>query len=874
MIRHSEILLLFLLTVCVSAFASASDFKIEGKDVVVLDARGAEVDTLKLEGIPAALQHSPDGRLLYVRLANENSIAVYDTKTLELVDWYSLDRVVNGRMLDPDFWSVDPVGGRLGFRDMKGESVFADEYRDAARLAEAPAPAPLLVAAGGEFDLSTLSGPKSNPSGDFDDNGNFTASWTDLDGHDGSGEGVYVREFNANGDPQSTEFHATVGRSGDQGNSNLSLASNGDIVVVWRDGSGQDGDDLGVFGRRFSKGGNPKDNNDIKIPNTTQGRQKEPAVDSEPNGDFVAVWDGPIGGNKAILARRYNANGTPKESEIIVATSSNEYAPDVATNSSGRFVVVWRDGADDLIHARMYNSSGNPVGAAFKVDSDPHNQFVANVGMDDSGNFTISWQSVGAGGVLYRQFDANGSPKGASRVAGHNGAQEYAPSLSMNSNGKFCIAWRDDLLNAWARAFDANGNPLQSPFRTSAASGDQLESNCAIDQDGNFFVSWKYRPGGGGAIRGRKFNAGGSPSLDVSCTATPDHGDAPLSVDFTATASGGAGSFTYAWDFGDGGAGTRQNPSHTYDTSGTFNAVVTVTSGGDTATCNRAITVGGTPPGNVKVNSLTKTKADRNTPDTVLSVKGKGFQNGATVSFNDPAIEVSTTKWIDNTRIKIHINVKSAAFLGLHDVTVANPDNSKGTGVFLFKVEQGGAYPAPTVLTVDPPTVNGGTSPTLKVTGLDFARDPAGLKVNAGEGITIASVNWISPTEIHVSTNVSGQASCGSRNVIVSNLSADSVPCAGCLQVSSNKLSLGAVTPGSLHVGQGPANITIQGCGFNQNSSAKIKGVDRISQTVVDSSTIIITVKVKDGTDPGFKKVTVQNSNDRVRRKDLFQVKP
>lgn len=874
MIRIPSVLLLLIILPAFTGIVAATDFRIVGKDVVAFDDSGAEIDTLRLEGIPASLAYSPDGRLLYVRLANDNSIAVYEVKTLEMVDWYSMDDEVNGRKLDPDYWSIDPVGGRLVFRDMNGESVFADEWRDAARVAEAPLPAQ-LPAASDELTLSQLPGTKSLPSVDFDGTGDFAASWTDLSGNDGDGEGVYLREFNSSGDPRGGEFRAAIQKAGGQGNSSLACASSGDYVVVWRDDSGQDGDTFGVFGRRFQKGGTPKDSNDVKINNTTAGRQKEASVDSEPDGDFVVVWDGPSGNDKAVFARRFNANGSPKGNEIVVDTTSNtEYAPDVATNSSGRFAVTWRDGADDLLHARIYDGSGNPIGPAFKVDSAPNGQFVPNVGMDDSGNITFAFESNGAGGIIYRQYDSNGSPNGASRVAGHDGVKEYAPSLSMNANGQFCIAWRDSNSNAWARSFKSNGDPEGPINRASSSDGGQFEPNCAIDSNGNFLASWKHRQDGGAEIRGHKFNPGGSADLNVTCSADVTEGVAPLKVHFSASATGGTGNYDFAWAFGDGDTSDRKGPRHTYATTGDFDAVVTVTSGSDTASCTQTIHVG-TSSGSVTVTALTVDRINRNTQDTTLSVKGSGFVDGATVSFNDPGIEVFTTNFVSSEKIKVHVNVMATAFLGFHDVTVTNPDGTNGTGTNLLKILDAGDYPPPTVISVDPNGVNAGSNPTVKITGLDFARDPEQLHVNFGESVTVTDVQWISPTEIDASTTVDSHAVCGARDVIVSNGTSDSQPCVSCLFVSSAKVAVGSVSPGSLHVGEGPVDVTISGCGFKDGSNAKIKGTEKISQTVVDTTTIILTLKVKDTTDPGFKTVSVRNSStDSDKRKDIFEVKP
>ncbi len=79
--------------------------------------------------------------------------------------------------------------------------------------------------------------------------------------------------------------------------------------------------------------------------------------------------------------------------------------------------------------------------------------------------------------------------------------------------------------------------------------------------------------------------------IQVTCTADPATGEAPLTVDFTASATGGSGGYSFVWDYGDDNAGKGATISHTYLSAGTYTAVVTVTSGGLTGTCRRTVTV-------------------------------------------------------------------------------------------------------------------------------------------------------------------------------------------------------------------------------------------------------------------------------------------
>jgi PKD repeat protein len=79
--------------------------------------------------------------------------------------------------------------------------------------------------------------------------------------------------------------------------------------------------------------------------------------------------------------------------------------------------------------------------------------------------------------------------------------------------------------------------------------------------------------------------------LGASCEASPPSGSAPLTVKLTSNASGGDGSYTYLWTFGDGSSSTKRNPTHTYEAGGTYRAHLRVTSAGSTANCRRTITV-------------------------------------------------------------------------------------------------------------------------------------------------------------------------------------------------------------------------------------------------------------------------------------------
>jgi hypothetical protein len=843
---------------------SSTIFINDSRVVTALDSRTLKFkDFLSLEGLPESIH--VNARIVFVELSNENSMALYDAQSLELINWYSYPGSEKGR------WFSGSKGD-LFFVQNESQIVSAEDLKSRERQKTENISIPPDLPASSEFILSSASGAKDFPSLDFDSTGNFSATWTDLAGNDGNGEGVYAREFQANGDPQANEFQANDESNGNQGNSSLGSASNGDYVIVWRDDNGLDGNQFGVFFRRFSNGGAAKDSTDKKATNTTDGNQREPSIDVQPDGDFVIAWEGPKnGGGKGAFVRRFSANGSPKENEQLVDGSSAIYAPDVATNSSGRYVVVWRDGSDDQVRARVYNG-GSPVTNVFKVSNGPNHQFAPSVAIAQSGDFVVTWQENAAGGIQARLFQADGTPKSGVKKVSVIGDKDYSPSISMAPDGRFSIAWRDDALVVWARSFASDGTPLVDEFKPSQSGGNQLAANCAVDENGNFVVSWKFRPGnGGGSIRGRRFDGGSSSNLTVSCTATPQSGAPPLPVDFTADATGGNGNYTYQWDFGDGNTSNTRNPSHTYNSSGNFDAVVTVTSGPDTATCTKTIHV--QQSGSLSVQSLSKSNGNRPSNDVRLSIIGSGFQDGATVSFNDSGIDVFKVRFKNNGKLRIRMNINDTAFLGLHDVTVTNPDGNSATGVALFTVQQNGSYPKPDITNIQPASMKAGSSGTLTIDGGEFVNDTQALTANFGQGINVESIEWISPSQIKTHISLVDDAICGVRDVVVANGGAASDPCAGCFDVTANRLSIAEVIPNSLPAGSTNATVTIKGAKFDASTDARIKGTDKISQTVVDCGTLQLTINIPADAKRGFHKVSAKNPpSERAGKRKAFEV--
>jgi PKD repeat protein len=128
---------------------------------------------------------------------------------------------------------------------------------------------------------------------------------------------------------------------------------------------------------------------------------------------------------------------------------------------------------------------------------------------------------------------------------------------------------------------DGETSSARKPSHTFQAAGDYAVSVTVTDANGDV------------ATDSITVTATDNTVPSVGPTATPESGLAPLQVQFSSNASGGDGSLSYAWNFGDGNTSTSANPVHTYQTAGQFNASVTVTdANGDSASGSVQIDVG------------------------------------------------------------------------------------------------------------------------------------------------------------------------------------------------------------------------------------------------------------------------------------------
>lgn len=167
---------------------------------------------------------------------------------------------------------------------------------------------------------------------------------------------------------------------------------------------------------------------------------------------------------------------------------------------------------------------------------------------------------------------------------------------------------------------------------------------------------------------------GGQCVLTCDASASPNSGNAPLNVTFTATETheGCTGTPTFSWQFGDGETSSEQNPTHTYQNAGTYNWSLTVSVDGQSCTKTGTITVQGQPQG-PQITTVKKA-----TSPFRLIIRGSGFQNGCKVYIdNNPAPKTSfksSTKVVAKKGSQLKAMVPKGVTV---KIKVINPDGGE-----------------------------------------------------------------------------------------------------------------------------------------------------------------------------------------------------
>jgi hypothetical protein len=347
---------------------------------------------------------------------------------------------------------------------------------------------------GNEFQVNeTTTGDQRDPSIAADLDGNFVLVWASPD-PDGNAD-VFARRYGSAGNPLGGEFQVNTYTTGDQADADVSVA--GDFVVVWSSvptmaQPGQDGDQGGIYARRYDAAGNPI-GDEFLVNDVTAGDQREPRVSFFHW--FNVIWQGPDADGTGIFARRYDLNGVPygPQFQVNTYTPGDQAHPDIDGLGSP-FFAAWMSsangGAETRILAQSFGPLGNPLGPEFQVNTQtPAAESRPRVARDASveGDFVVAWEGQddpadpATPGVFAQRFHnqpfpttafflANPSRQGSEyQVNMNTTGSQSTPDVAMNQYGRFVVVWNSSDGVAGSEIIARRFNrPIAAPMRVDA----------------------------------------------------------------------------------------------------------------------------------------------------------------------------------------------------------------------------------------------------------------------------------------------------------------------------------------------------------------------------------------------------------------------
>jgi len=314
-------------------------------------------------------------------------------------------------------------------------------------------------------------------------NGDFVVIWNvSLSGK----YALYARAYRADGTPKTEEFRINSDPTAHCVDADVAVCNDGGFVVTWRQNYSVSLCD--VFMRLYDAAGNPL-GTETRVNTATGGVPRMPKLAMDAAGNYVVTWEGKdlAGNSPALMARRFNVGGTALGDEFRVNPASpSVYGSEIAMGADGVFAVVWtRDDVPETYGIRLqrFSPAGNPIGGEIRVSE---TGLAPAVSIDSAGSILVLWAKTAKGQDIFAQlYNSAGVPLGPQRrINGYDTDTQTDASVAATPNG-FVVIWESgntaagfDVRAQWCavsahpasiagRAWsDVNDNGIQDPGET------------------------------------------------------------------------------------------------------------------------------------------------------------------------------------------------------------------------------------------------------------------------------------------------------------------------------------------------------------------------------------------------------------------------
>lgn len=298
---------------------------------------------------------------------------------------------------------------------------------------------------------TTTAGSQQNPAIATLADGSSVVVWQSA-GQDGSDLGVYGQRRSAAGAKLGKEFRVATTTAGAQSQPAVAALKGGGFVVVWQS-AGQDGSGLGVYLQRYAANGTAQGAETIAA-TTTKGDQQAPAVAALADGGFVVAWQSaPTSTSPStIRARRWSAAGIAAGPDFRAdtTTTTGQTAPAVTGLKAGGFLIAWvstGSGGSTAIRGQAFTAAAAKAGGEVAIStSTVGSRSQPALAPIAGGGAVAVWTTSGQTGGTRSLFLQRLSP-GAARVGGETrvvsqvAGDQTEPSVAGFPSGGFVVAW-------------------------------------------------------------------------------------------------------------------------------------------------------------------------------------------------------------------------------------------------------------------------------------------------------------------------------------------------------------------------------------------------------------------------------------------------
>jgi len=376
-----------------------------------------------------------------------------------------------------------------------------------------------FVPTGGESALTgNLSGDQVHPSVNFTTNGGYVV-WEDYF-IDGKGLGIGGMRLKSDLSSSGVPFRVNSQTKNDQEDGQVSMLNDGGAAFAWQGGPrGKQH----IFAR-FLSPSNSWATADVMVNSTTNKYQITPVVATLLNGNVAVAY---VSGNQAgpgsmsdVYLQMFAPDGSKIGNEVQVNQfiANNQRTPAIAALASGKVAIAWVSeqqrwtdanmGVPSVdVYARIYDSTGNPVGAEFLVNVSSNVCAAPDLAASPDGGFLATWMErdlvVRNNGwdIFARRFSSGWGGGDETRVNTQLFGDQSLPKIR-RSGSTYLDIWTS--LNqdgsregVFGRYLNDDASVSGNEFQVNSTTfGSQMHQVLGSDGAGRFLAAWtSFDPG-------------------------------------------------------------------------------------------------------------------------------------------------------------------------------------------------------------------------------------------------------------------------------------------------------------------------------------------------------------------------------------------